>query len=70
MEKPQPSIENTYYSDQRRQQGIARLAIHAAFEDSMQMSERGELTRAEALDRVRLVRPHILEHMGVVEVGE
>lgn len=36
----------------------------------MLMADRGELTRDEALDRVRLVRPHILEHMGVVEVGE
>lgn len=71
MEKPQlNNLETSYYTDQRRQQGIARLAIYAAFEDSMAMAARGELTRDAAIERVRMIRPHILEHMGIVEVAE
>lgn len=64
------SLEDTYYNNQRRQQGIARLAVHAAFEESMAKADAGQMTRENAIAHIRAVRPYILKHAGVVEVQQ
>lgn len=70
MEHQLNNVEESYYKDKRRRQGIARLAIHSAFERTMTQADEGELTRDAAIQHIRELRPKILSHMGVVEVGE
>ncbi|ODR25793.1 hypothetical protein BHQ19_10195 [Mycolicibacterium porcinum] len=70
MEQQPNKLEESYYKDKRRRQGIARLALHSAFERTMAQADDGELTREAAIQHMRELRPKILSHLGVVEVGE
>lgn len=57
MELPSTPIEETYHEDPRRLKGVARLAMHYAFEHTMQMADRGEITRDHALKHLNMVVP-------------
>lgn len=68
MEQPLNRIEDTYYKDKRRRQGIARLAIHSSFEQAMTKSDNGELSREDAITMARSASQAILSHMGLTEI--
>lgn len=69
-EQPSSFEPGGHYNSEERQRGIARLAIHSAFEDAMAHADQGVWSREKALDHVKAVRPYILSHLGVVEVAE
>ncbi|MFI2837588.1 hypothetical protein [Mycolicibacterium sp. PDY-3] len=66
MEKLTP-IEETYHEDPRRKQGLARLALHNAFENTMSMVEHQDITREHAMSHMKLVASLLLPKVSVVE---
>ena len=52
------------YESPRRRLAIARQAVYLAFEDAMTKSDMGFMSRDVAIERVRTVRPHIMNQFG------
>lgn len=70
MEIPLNRIEDSYYEDKRRRQGIARLAIHSSFERVMAEADSGVGSREDAIAKARNASEAIMSHMGVSGVSE